>query len=268
MTTTDAALFAMSRAAKNLTEILTKADRHHAEIATESRLGLTAIQSNKQWILPIITGIKTQIQRIEIVGGRLTLTWLSDDGDVEGYKIASAAAQRAATQQTREMRSTSLSFLKQAIKERWKAATKVNKQIKHAKKSTMARYLQLKCGHATTGAHLLRIGKAQDAQCWWCGQSSQTVSHLLLECRKWRRQRDSMLQKLRVRKVSVGGGRDPAGLKILPSDEAMTDVPQFIQDTDVGKKPAGDANNSDSWDIERLDRSTDEEDVVIKNERG
>lgn len=128
------------------------------------------------------------------------MTWLSDNSDVEGYKIASAAAQKVANQQAREMRSASLSFLKQTIKERWKPANKVNNQIKNAKKSSTARYLQLKCGHTTTGAHLLRIGKARDAQFWWCGEGSQTVSHLLLECRKWRRQRESMLRKLLGRK--------------------------------------------------------------------
>lgn len=41
--TADAALFAVGMATKNFTRILTNADRHHAEIATESRVGLAAI---------------------------------------------------------------------------------------------------------------------------------------------------------------------------------------------------------------------------------
>ena len=117
--------------------------------------------------------------------------------------IASGAAQRAAKQQPKEMRSASLSYVKQAIKERWKPTTKIDKHIRDAKKSIAARYLQLKSGHAITGAHLFRIGKVQNAQCWWCGRNSQTVSHLLLECQKWRRQRNSMLRKLCARKVLV-----------------------------------------------------------------
>lgn len=77
-----------------------------------------------------------------------------------------------------------------------------------------------------------------------------------------------MLRKLRVRKVSVSGRRDRADLKILFNDEAMTDVLQFSEDTEVGKKLAGEANDNDWWDVERLDRRADEEDVVVENERG
>jgi hypothetical protein len=136
------------------------------------------------------------------------------------------------------MRSASLSYVKQAIKERWKPTTKIDKHIRDAKKSIAARYLQLKSGHAITGAHLLRIGKVQNAQCWWCGGNSQTVSHLLLECWKWRRQRNSMLRKLCASKVSVSGRRDRADLKTLFSEGATAEVLRFTDNTEVGKKPA------------------------------
>ena len=149
------------------------------------------------------------------------------------------------------------SYVKQAIKEKWRPTTKMNKHIEEARKSVAARYLQLKSGHAVTGAHLLRIGKVQDARCWWCGESSQTVAHLLLECRKWRRQRDSMLRMLRARKVVISGRRDQTDLKTLFADEAIIEALQFIENTEVGKRPAGYANKNDSWDIERLDRSVD-----------
>jgi hypothetical protein len=96
----------------------------------------------------------------------VVLTWLSNDGDVEGYGIANAATQRAARQQLRKMRSTSLAYAKQAIETRWKPRTKVDEDIAKAKKSVAARYLQLKSGHAVSRAHLLRIGKVEDAQCW------------------------------------------------------------------------------------------------------
>jgi len=114
-----------------------------------------------------------------------------------GYDIANAIAQRAAKQQPKEMRSASMSYVRKAIEARWKPRTKVNDNIANAKKSVAARYLQLKSGHAVTGAHLLGIGKVEDAQCWWCGRSSQTIAHLLLRCRKRRRQRDSMMQVMR-----------------------------------------------------------------------
>ncbi|KAI7712086.1 hypothetical protein KC353_g8529 [Hortaea werneckii] len=208
ITTADAAIVAISMGAKNLIPILSRTNHLRAEIVTESRVALAAIQSSEQWTPPVVTGIKRHAHGVEEAGGRVVLTWLSNCEDVEGYKIARAAAQRAAKQQPKEMRSASLSYVKQAIKERWKPTAKMNKHIEDARKSVAARYLQLKSGHAVTGAHLLRIGKVKDAQCWWCGESSQTVAHLLLECRKWRRQRDTMLRKLRARKLSISRRRN------------------------------------------------------------
>jgi hypothetical protein len=63
------------------------------------------------------------------------------------------------------MRSATLSFMKHAVKEKWKLTTRPNKHIQNAKKSVAARYLQLKSNHAVTGVHLLRINKVQDARC-------------------------------------------------------------------------------------------------------
>jgi hypothetical protein len=104
------------------------------------------------------------------------------------------------------MRSASLSFVKHAVKERWKTTAKLNKHIQDARKSVAARYLQLKSNHAVTGVHLLRINKVQDARCWWCGGSKQTVAHLMLECREWRRERETMLQRLNAKNVTIGRG--------------------------------------------------------------
>jgi hypothetical protein len=78
---------------KDLLSILSRADHQRAEIVTESRLALTAIQSAKQWSLPTITDIKRQAGRVEEASGRVVLTWLSSSIDSEGYKIADAAAQ-------------------------------------------------------------------------------------------------------------------------------------------------------------------------------
>lgn len=188
----------------------------------------------------------------------MALTWLSSDEDVEGYDIANAAAQRAARQQPKQMRSASLSYVKQTIEARWTPTTKINKDIASAKKSVAARYLQLKSGHAITGAHLFRIGKVEDAQCWWCGGSSQTVAHLLLRCRKWRRQRDSLLRGMRAEEIVISARRDQADLESLFRDKATRAVLRFIGDTEVGRPKTTEENKNDYWDIERLDRSSDE----------
>jgi hypothetical protein len=264
ITTADAALVAIGMTRKDLIVILSRADRSFAEIATESRFGLAVINSSEQWALPVITSINRQAQKIEDAGGRVVLTWLPNGKDVEGYKIANVAAQRAARQQPKEMRSASLSYVKQAIEAMRKPIVKTNKYIADAKKSVAARYLQLKSGHAVTGAHLPRIGKVQDAQCWWCGGSSQTVAHLLLPCREWRRQRDSMLRQLRAKKVFISERRDRRDLKTLFGDEATAEVLRYIDNTEAGKRLAKEEKSNDSWDIERLDRSADEGDVTLE----
>jgi hypothetical protein len=215
-------------------------------------------------VLPIITEIKRQAKRVEEEGGRVVLTWLSSGSNCEGYEVANAAAQRAAIKQPKAMRSASLSFVKHAVKEKWKPTTRPNKHIQNARKSVAARYLQLKSNHAVTGVHLLRINKVQDARCWWCGGSKQTVVHLMLECRKWRRERETMLQRLRVKSVTITERRDRRDLETLFEQVATIDVLQYIESTEVGKKLPDGTNKCDSWDIERLDR--DGEEGAIGNE--
>lgn len=118
ITTVDAPLFAIDMVTKNLVSTLSKADHSTAEIVTESRTGLVAIRDREQWTLPIVASIERQAQRVEDAGGRVIVTWLSNDEDVKGYDITKTVAQRAAKQQPKEMRSASLSYVKQAIEAR------------------------------------------------------------------------------------------------------------------------------------------------------
>jgi hypothetical protein len=134
-----------------------------------------------------------------------------------------------------------------------------------AKKSVAARYLQLKSGHAVTGAHLLRIGKVEDAQCWWYNESDQTVAHLLLHCRKWRRQRDSMMRGLCAGKVPISAMRDRADLETLFGEKATAEVLRFIENTEVGRPPVKEKNREDCWDIEQLDQRSDGAEVISED---
>jgi ribonuclease HI len=226
---------------KDLLSNLSRTNHQRAEIVTDSRLALTELQSTRNWVLPIVKDIKRKAERVEEEGGRVVLTWLSSGNNCEGYEVANAAAQRAARQQPRAMRSASLSFVKHAVKEKWKTTTKLNKYIQNARKSVAARYLQLKSNHAVTGVHLL-----------------QTVALLMLECRKWRRERETMLQRLSARNVKITGRRDRRDLEILFEQDATIDVLQYIESTEVGKKLPDGTDKCDSWDIERLDREHEE----------
>jgi hypothetical protein len=152
--------------------------------------------------------------------------------------------------------------VKQAVRARWRPTAKINDKIANAKKSVAARYLQLKSGHAITGTHLLKIGKVEDAQCWWCNESDQTVAHLLLHCRKWRRQRDSMMRGLHARKVPINAMRDRADLETLFEEEATAEVLRFIESTEVGRPQVKEENREDYWDIEQLDQRSDGAEVI------
>ena len=166
------------------------------------------------------------------------------------------------------MRSASLSYVKQAIREKWKPMATLDKHVKDARKSVASRYLQLKSGHAITGVHLLRIGKVQDARCWWCSSSRQTVEHVLLECRKWRRERATMIRKLNTKNVAINETPDRRNVRILFGDNAAVDVLEFIEKTEVGKRLAVEPDKADSWDIERLDRGENKEREAVDDERG
>jgi hypothetical protein len=205
-------------------------------------------------------------QGVEEEGGKVALTWLPDDGIGEGYRTAKVVAQRAAKQQPKEMRSASLSYVKQAAKGTWKPTTEFNKPIADAKKSVSARYLQLKSGHAVTGVHLLKIGKVQDAHCWWCTNSRQTVMHLMLRCRRWRRERDTMLQKLRIRRTTAGEIQEQTHLETLFGEAATIGVLRFIESTDVGKRLTDDTHKDDLWDVERLDSNGEGEPMGNRGE--
>lgn len=77
-----------------------------------------------------------------------------------------------------------------------------------------------------------------------------------------------MLQKLRARNVEISRRRDQADLITLFIEDAIIEVLQFINNTEVEMKLARDANKSDSQDIERLDRSEDEANGTLEDGRG
>lgn len=207
VTETDAAVFAIGMVLKELPSILSKTSHRTAEVATKSGLALAEIQNPHRWVQSSITDAKVQATRVKEGGGALALTWLPSSVSSNGYKTASTTAQRAARQQPRAMRSASLLYVKRAIRARWKPATKLNEHVKDTRKSVAARHLQLKSGHAITDDHLNRIGKAGEARCWWCSERRQSVAHLLLECRKWRRRREVMLRSLKAEEITLSETR-------------------------------------------------------------
>lgn len=206
--------------------------------------------------MPLIRDIKNQIRLIQERGDQVILSHLPTGESVERMESVRAAARLAATQQPKAMRSASLSYVTQSNKARWKCASKISKSVNDGKKSVTARYLQLKSGHAITGEYLLRTKQAQDARCWWCNSSRQTVVHLLMECRKWRRERDVMLRDMHQKKIKISARRDTSDLQLLFCESAAEAVLRFLEHTAVGKRKEGrEAKAIDEWGMDRLDGS-------------
>jgi hypothetical protein len=63
-----------------------------------------------------------------------------------------------------------------------------------------------------------------------------------------------MIRNLSTKNIAISETPDRRNLRILFGDNATVDVLEFIEKTEVGKKPALESNKADSWDIERLDR--------------
>jgi hypothetical protein len=80
----------------------------------------------------------------------------------------------------------------------------------------------------------------------------------MLKCRKWRRERETMLQRLSAKNVAITERRDRRDLETLFEQVATIDVLRYIESTEVGKKLLDGTDKCDSWDIERLDRNGEE----------
>lgn len=256
LTMLDADLYAIRMAVHTCRSSLSETTTRCAEILSDSRQALSAIDKAGHWTTPLIRDIKHQIRLLQERGDEVILSQLRTDESVEQMESVRAAASHAATQQPRAMRSASLSYVTQSNKARWKRESKISRVISDGKKSVTARYLQLKSGHALTGEYLLKTKQAQDARCWWCNGSRQTVLHLLMECRKWRRERDVMLRDMHQKRIRISARRDTSDLQLLFGENAAEAVLRFLEHTAVGKrKEDREAKVIDEWDLDRLDGS-------------
>ena len=120
------------------------------------------------------------------------------------------------------------------------------------KRSLVARYLQLKSGHAIVGTYLQRIKAEESAQCQWCSERKQSPQHLIFTCRRWRKPRKPLIRALRKML-----GRDPqeGDLKTVFLDTLTLECLQFLKDTQIGLRGGNRAeeNQADMWDIQLLD---------------
>lgn len=232
----DAELFAISMAVGKVGSSLRETGKQNAEIVTTSRDAVIAVTRLSRWVPPLVKQVANQTKQLKAQGHNLTLSPITVDAETEGMRIADSGARRAARQQPRHVRSASLSYVQQCVKVCGRLSPKLNKRISDANKAVATRYLQLKSGHAMTGVHLMRTKRVHDARCWWCNDNRQSVAHLMLKCRKWRRERERMLHALEAKKIKISTRRNEQDVLVLFGETAVEAVLRFIECTAVGKR--------------------------------
>ena len=85
------------------------------------------------------------------------------------------------------------------------------------------------------GTFLVRIGAIETPECWWWGESEQTVEHLYARCRKWRKQRRKLIRELEKVGVKWQPQVERRWLATMLGDEkAVAPVLKYLKTTDIG----------------------------------
>jgi hypothetical protein len=74
-----------------------------------------------------------------------------------------------------------------------------------------------------------------------------------------------MVKKLKAKDITVGEAPDRRNLKILLTDNAIVGMLEFVEKTEVGKRPGAENNKVDLWDVERLDKRDEEGEGAVEN---
>ena len=134
---------------------------------------------------------------------------------------------------------------------------KLNSVAASTHKRLAQRYYQYKTGHAPIGAYLHRIKARDSPTCLGCSRGNETVNHLLIDCRKWRRQRDILLKDLTeagVEKPHLSEACPEARLLEDPkATKALLVFIAAIREQDDDKQAAAQAYRADNWGIEILE---------------
>jgi DNA primase len=67
-----------------------------------------------------------------------------------------------------------------------------------------------------------------------------------------------MVKKLKGKDITVSEIPEGRNLEILFADNAIVDMLEFVEKTEVGKRPGAENDKVDSWDIEQLDQRDEE----------
>src|SRR4029077_8482229 len=126
-----------------------------------------------------------------------------------------------------------------------------------APKRLASRFYQLKSGHAAIGPYLQRIGARESKRCQGCQAPEESVRHLLLECREWRRPRETMAKALRKAGVNMPSAENTPEERLLGDPRATKAILGFLTETTVAcpqgeEREASRTQREDEWGLEAL----------------
>ncbi|POS85905.1 hypothetical protein EPUL_002116, partial [Erysiphe pulchra] len=112
----------------------------------------------------------------------------------------------------------------------------MDKAAAGAKKGLACLYYQLKLGHAHTADYLFNIGKNSSRSCSRCQNAGiQTVRHLMMDCRKWRQERDTMWAEVKKKGCTLNRNWEQVR-DIFVDEKATASILRFLLCIGIGRK--------------------------------
>lgn len=262
----DAELYGLGMALKEAKKLARAGGFTEVEIRCDAQAALQRIKDNRpgpgQWLAQRVLDLE---EELHTEGVRANFRWVRGHKGIEGNEKADEAAKQATspkvTRLPQEESFASLAHINRTTTDRkWAehrqwleahckghtaytltSAQRTDRAPATAEKRTAARYYQLKTGHALIGTYLKRIGRNETDECWWCrGKTRQTRTHLLKDCRTWRRQQHELWEGMAEERDKDG---KPDGLNKTASVEnlfahpkAAVHILRFLRVTQVGRR--------------------------------
>ena len=219
----DAELWGISRALKIALKETTPRKAGRITVYSDAQVAIKQLRETKSKAGQALRiQIYEQARQLQAYGGEVIVRWIPSHSGIEGNEQADKAAKEAAADSKAQVaRWSSLTHVKKKITDAknsevcsWhqsrneererrsqcfyvpRLKTGIHPVLGQAPKRYASRFFQLKVGYGAVGVFLERIGVTEIADCWWCQQPEQSVHHLYIKFRKWRRKRRVLRKEL------------------------------------------------------------------------